>query len=83
MQAAVVYDVGAPLVLEELALLGCGGVGKSVAQGTRIAGAATIAGSLVGGAQIRRDFPRLVRLAEINTGIEMLRQADGVPTVVV
>lgn len=61
----------------------------------------TIRGSVVGGAQILRDFPRFIRLAEsgrldlrtmishrikldeINTGIELLTQADGVRTVVV
>ena len=60
-----------------------------------------IQGSVVGGAQILRDFPRFVRLAEsgrldlgsmishtiplsgINEGIELLRRADGVRTVVV
>lgn len=58
-------------------------------------------GSAVGGAQILRDFPRFIRLAEtgqldlgsmvshrigldeINEGLEMLRRADGVRTVVV
>lgn len=60
-----------------------------------------IQGSVVGGAQILRDFPRFVRLAEsgrldlgsmvshtipladLNDGIEQLRRADGVRTVVV
>ncbi len=59
-----------------------------------------IAGSVVGGAQILRDFPKFVRLAEsgrldlasmvskrislddINLGIDLLRQAEGVRTVV-
>jgi S-(hydroxymethyl)glutathione dehydrogenase / alcohol dehydrogenase len=58
------------------------------------------AGSVVGGAQILRDFPRFVRLAEtgqldlgsmvsqrigldeINTGIDLLRHAEGVRTVI-
>lgn len=60
-----------------------------------------IQGSVVGGAQILRDFPRFVRLAgsgrldlgsmvshtiplaDLNDGIEQLRRADGVRTVVV
>jgi len=60
-----------------------------------------IQGSVVGGAQILRDFPRFVRLAEsgrldlgsmvshtipladLNDGIDQLRRADGVRTVVV
>ena len=60
-----------------------------------------LAGSVLGGAQILRDFPRFIRLAEsgrldlaslvsrriglaeINDGIELLRHADGVRTVVV
>ncbi|WP_426574467.1 Zn-dependent alcohol dehydrogenase [Aquihabitans sp. McL0605] len=60
-----------------------------------------IQGSVVGGAQILRDIPRFIRLAEsgrldlesmvsrriglaqINEGIDLLRQADGVRTVVV
>jgi S-(hydroxymethyl)glutathione dehydrogenase / alcohol dehydrogenase len=60
-----------------------------------------IQGSVVGGAQIQRDLPRFVRLAEagrldlasmvshtislaeINDGIDLLRRADGVRTVVV
>jgi S-(hydroxymethyl)glutathione dehydrogenase/alcohol dehydrogenase len=60
-----------------------------------------LAGSVVGGAQILRDIPRFVRLAEagkldlgslvskritldeINDGIEALRRAEGVRTVVV
>ncbi len=59
-----------------------------------------IMGSVVGGAQILRDFPRFVRLVEsgrldlgsmvshtiglgdINDGIDLLRKADGVRTVV-
>jgi S-(hydroxymethyl)glutathione dehydrogenase/alcohol dehydrogenase len=58
-------------------------------------------GSAVGGSQILRDFPRFIRLAEtgqldlgsmvshrialdeVNDGIEMLRRADGVRTVIV
>jgi S-(hydroxymethyl)glutathione dehydrogenase/alcohol dehydrogenase len=60
-----------------------------------------LAGSKVGGAQILRDFPRFVRLAEtgqldlgsmvsrrisldeVNEGIELLDQAEGVRTVIV
>jgi S-(hydroxymethyl)glutathione dehydrogenase / alcohol dehydrogenase len=60
-----------------------------------------LAGSVMGGAQILRDFPRFIRLAEsgrldlgsmvshrirladINEGIDRLRLADGVRTVVV
>lgn len=60
-----------------------------------------IQGSVVGGAQILRDFPRFVRLAEsgwldlgamvshrlplgeLNDGIDLLRRADGVRTVIV
>jgi S-(hydroxymethyl)glutathione dehydrogenase / alcohol dehydrogenase len=60
-----------------------------------------IQGSVVGGAQIQRDFPRFVRLAEsgrldlasmvthtiplaqVNDGIDLLRRADGVRTVIV
>jgi S-(hydroxymethyl)glutathione dehydrogenase/alcohol dehydrogenase len=59
-----------------------------------------LVGSVVGGAQILRDFPRFIRLAEsgrldlgsmvshritldeINVGIDLLRRADGVRTVV-
>lgn len=60
-----------------------------------------IAGSVVGGAQILRDFPRFIRLAEsgrlelgsmvsqrislseINDGIDLLRRAEGIRTVIV
>jgi S-(hydroxymethyl)glutathione dehydrogenase / alcohol dehydrogenase len=60
-----------------------------------------VAGSVVGGAQILRDFPRFVRLAEsgrfdlsslvsrrislddVNLGIDLLREADGIRTVIV
>ncbi|MDZ7675401.1 MAG: Zn-dependent alcohol dehydrogenase [Acidimicrobiales bacterium] len=60
-----------------------------------------IAGSVVGGAQILRDFPRFIRLAEsgrldldslvskritldeVNDGIDLLRRAEGVRTVIV
>ena len=60
-----------------------------------------IAGASVGGAQILRDFPRFIRLAEtgridlgsmvsrritldqINDGIDGLRRAEGVRTVIV
>lgn len=60
-----------------------------------------LAGSVVGGAQILRDFPRFIRLAEsgrldlgsmvsrriglddINKGIDLLREADGIRTVIV
>jgi len=60
-----------------------------------------IQGSVVGGAQILRDFPRFVRLAEsgrldlgsmvshtipladLDDGLEQLRRADGVRTVIV
>lgn len=60
-----------------------------------------IAGSVVGGAQVLRDIPRFLRLAEsgrldldalvsrriglddVNVGIDLLREADGVRTVVV
>jgi S-(hydroxymethyl)glutathione dehydrogenase/alcohol dehydrogenase len=59
-----------------------------------------LAGSVVGGAQILRDFPRFVRLAEsgrldldslvseriglaeVNEGIDLLRRAEGVRTVI-
>lgn len=60
-----------------------------------------IAGSVIGGAQILRDFPRFIRLAEsgrldlesmithrisldeINKGVQLLTQAEGVRTVIV
>lgn len=60
-----------------------------------------LAGSVVGGAQILRDFPRFIRLAEsgrldlasmvsrhiglddINKGVDLLREADGIRTVIV
>ncbi|HSA53995.1 MAG TPA: Zn-dependent alcohol dehydrogenase [Yinghuangia sp.] len=60
-----------------------------------------LAGSVVGGAQILRDFPRFIRLAEagrldlgsmvsrrigldaVNKGVDLLREADGIRTVIV
>lgn len=89
--AGVVTLVGMPPKDSEIRLPAVG----AVFSGKRLAG------SVVGGAQILRDFPRFVRLAEsgrldlgpmvtkriplddINLGIDLLRRAEGVRTVVV
>jgi len=83
--------VGMPAVTATLTLPAI----KAVFSGKRLAG------SVVGGAQILRDFPRFIRLAEtglldlgsmvsqriklddINKGIDQVRRAEGVRTVVV
>jgi S-(hydroxymethyl)glutathione dehydrogenase/alcohol dehydrogenase len=89
--AGVVTLVGMPPKDTQLSLPAVG----AIFSGKRIAG------SVAGGAQILRDFPRFVRLAEsgrldlgslvserikldqINDGIELLRRAEGVRTVIV
>jgi S-(hydroxymethyl)glutathione dehydrogenase/alcohol dehydrogenase len=89
--AGVVTFVGMPAKDAELTLPAVG----AIFSGKRIQG------SVVGGAQVLRDIPRFILLAEsgrldlgslvsrrivledINDGIELLRQADGVRTVIV
>jgi S-(hydroxymethyl)glutathione dehydrogenase/alcohol dehydrogenase len=89
--AGVVTLVGMPPKDSQLTLPAVG----AIFSGKRIAG------SVVGGAQILRDLPRFVRLAEsgrldlgsmvserikldeVNDGIDMLRRAEGVRTVIV
>jgi S-(hydroxymethyl)glutathione dehydrogenase / alcohol dehydrogenase len=89
--AGAVTFVGMPAKDAELRLPAIG----AIFSGKRFAG------SVVGGAQIQRDFPRFIRLAEsgrldlgsmvshrislseINDGIDLLRRADGVRTVIV
>ena len=89
--AGVVTFVGMPGKDAELTLPAVG----AIFSGKRIQG------SVVGGAQVLRDIPRFILLAEsgrldlgslvsrrivledINDGIELLRQADGVRTVIV
>ena len=89
--AGTVTLVGMPAVGDTLTLPAI----RAVFSGKRLAG------SVVGGAQILRDFPRFIRLAEagrldlgsmvshrikldeINHGIGLVTQADGVRTVIV
>lgn len=83
--------VGMPAVGDELSFPAL----RAVFSGKRLVG------SVVGGAQILRDFPRFIRLAEsgrldlgsmvsrridleeVNDGLDALRSADGVRTVIV
>lgn len=89
--AGVVTLVGMPPKDSQLTLPAVG----AIFSGKRIAG------SVVGGAQILRDFPRFIRLAEsgrlqlgsmvsqrikldeVNDGMDLLRRAEGVRTVIV